>query len=275
MEKSAIEQIQQSTTAQAVNDAIEKHAEIAPCVAIPDGFKLEKLTDESECINHYKGSMTTESLVDFSAYTKEFDQDGATCFIDTEQMQAKTFINLGTTTDPQKGDFTATLKLKKTSEHQAIINSNGRELSQARMAEFIEDWHHCVTCHKNDDKLTVIDTKQAIKAIRSITIKATAEKTHTQEDFKANRSAMESIGCDTENGLPEIIKFTCIPYTELQEREFHLRLSIITTAQEPQLKMRIVALEATEEEMAKELLEKIKTELSELKTKAFIGTFHP
>lgn len=275
MDKSAINEIQQANTTQQANKYLSGFCDTPPSIAIPQDFKIHTLTSESEGINHYKGEMNTDSLSDFSSYVKQFDQDGAACFINTDNMSAKTFLNLGTKEKPQKGDFTASLSLKKTAEYQATLDINGCNLSQSSLAEFIEDWNHCITCHKNDDASTSIDNKTAAKAIRSITISAEARKTFEDQDFKAERSALESISCDTSTGLPAIIKLSCIPYTELSERTFSLRVSLHQGSNEPSFKLRIVALESAKAEMAEELMEKLKDKFSELKTETFIGNFKP
>lgn len=275
MDQSAIKQIQQSNTVAAANEALEKQSNISPAIVIPENFKVHELQSNSPFIDHYKGDMNTDSLSDFSSFVEKFDQEGSICFINADNMRAKTFINLGTEKTPKKGDFIANLSLRKTSEYSALLGNNASARSQSELSEFIEDWQHCITCHKNNDDESLIDNKTAVKAIRSVTIRAEAKKTFEDQDFKAERSALESISCDTENGLPAIIRFTCIPYTELNERTFNLRVSIQTGKSEPTFKLRIVALEAAKEDMAQELMEKLKDKFSKLKTDTFIGGFQP
>ncbi|EIS9346266.1 DUF2303 family protein, partial [Escherichia coli] len=64
----------------------------------------------------------------------------------------------------------------------------------------------------------------------------------------------------------------CIPYEGLGNREFTLRLSILTSEQ-PVLVLRIVRVEAAEEEIAKEFRDLLKERFEEEDILTFIGTF--
>ncbi|ENE9728944.1 DUF2303 family protein, partial [Escherichia coli] len=63
-----------------------------------------------------------------------------------------------------------------------------------------------------------------------------------------------------------------IPYEGLGNREFTLRLSILTSEQ-PVLVLRIVRVEAAEEEIAKEFRDLLKERFEEEDILTFIGTF--
>ena len=50
--------------------------------------------------------------------------------------------------------------------------------------------------------------------------------------------------------IPATILFTCNPYHGLDDREFVVRVSILTGGDKPKISLRIVKLEANEEDMA-------------------------
>ena len=72
---------------------------------------------------------------------------------------------------------------------------------------------------------------------------------------------MESVEAKTKDIMPVAFEFKCVPFEGLKERPFKLRLSIIT-GDRPVLVLRIIQLEAVQEEMANEfrdlLVEKFK-----------------
>ena len=65
-------------------------------------------------------------------------------------------------------------------------------------------------------------------------------------------SAMEKIEAKNKESLPSLIKFQCVPYHHLSLREFHVRLSVLTSGEKPMISLRIVKLEQMEEDIAEE-----------------------
>ncbi len=62
---------------------------------------------------------------------------------------------------------------------------------------------------------------------------------------------MESVEAKTKDIMPVAFEFKCVPFEGLKERPFKLRLSIIT-GDRPVLVLRIIQLEAVQEDMANE-----------------------
>ncbi|MCV1684551.1 DUF2303 family protein, partial [Escherichia coli] len=97
--------------------------------------------------------------------------------------------------------------------------------------------------------------------VRKITIEANQTADFEDNDFSGKRSLMESVEAKTKDIMPVAFEFKCVPFEGLKERPFKLRLSIIT-GDRPVLVLRIIQLEAVQEEMANEfrdlLVEKFK-----------------
>ncbi|EFO1746967.1 TPA: DUF2303 family protein, partial [Escherichia coli] len=179
-------------------------------------------------------------------------------------------LNLGTIDEPGHADNTATLKLKKTAPFSALLSVNGERNSQKSLAEWIEDWaDYLVGFDANGD---TIQATKAAAAVRKITIEANQTADFEDNDFSGKRSLMESVEAKTKDIMPVAFEFKCIPFEGLKERPFKLRLSIIT-GDRPVLVLRIIQLEAVQEEMANEFRDLLVEKFKDSKVETFIGTF--
>ncbi len=155
-------------------------------------------------------------------------------------------------------DNTATLKLKD-STVLALLSVNGERNSQKSLAEWIEDWADYLV---GFDANGAIQATKAAAAVSKITIEANQTADFEDNDFSGKRSLMESVEAKTKDIMPVAFEFKCVPFEGLKERPFKLRLSIIT-GDRPVLVLRIIQLEAVQEEMANEfrdlLVENLKT----------------
>ncbi|EFA1376509.1 DUF2303 family protein, partial [Escherichia coli] len=141
---------------------------------------------------------------------------------------------------------------------------------QKSLAEWLEDWADFLTAYDSDGN--VLDIKQAISAVRRLTIDAKRSAEYEEQNFSGSRSVMESVEAKSKEIMPATFRFECIPYEGLGNREFTLRLSILTSEQ-PVLVLRIVRVEAAEEEIAKEFRDLLKERFEEEDILTFIGTF--
>lgn len=253
MDKSAVEQIQQSHTAAATNVALDKANLDRPVVAIPDSFHLEDLEHMMPERARMRGTMTTTNLPAFVEYCEQRNNDDSTCFVDSEGMAAKAIFNLGYPTNPGHADYTARLELKKTAEYRALTEIDGRQLSQKQAAEWIEDWADFLTAF--DAEGNDIPLSRVVAAVRRLTIEASRKEDHDTQDFRASRSALESIEARSDDGLPAGFRFRCVPYLALSARDFEIRLSILTGGDAPKLVARLRRLEAIEQDMGNEFHE--------------------
>jgi len=207
-----------------------------------------------------RGSMTTQSLEAFAAYTKAHAEVGASVFVAPATMAAVAVLNLGTPLLPGHADNTATWKPRQTAAHAALMavvrtdHNTQRSLSQTQMAEWLEDWADVVTC-KNDD--ADIETKRAIAAVRAITIESARKVESVQAQLSVESSAFESVKANSKNDpLPTHIVFKAAPFDGFAERTFVLRVAVHPVDKGPTLSLRIARQEWHEEETAKELADK-------------------
>ena len=71
--------------------------------------------------------------------------------------------------------------------------------------------------------------------------------------------------------IPTYIYFKCVPYQELSERLFVMRLGVQTGGDKPTITLRIAKAELHQEEMASELADKVRDALK--KFPVHIGTY--
>lgn len=211
--------------------------------AIVLGEKVVSLEHLQAARSRYRGEFKTSVLSEFAIYLKA--NAGGIGFIDPKSCYAKTYLNLGTAETPGHADWTATLELEPTAAYAALLAVNGKQHSQKALVEWIEDWSGNLRGTDNSP------ISNAVAAIRELTISAKSDVTHTDKDFGAKRSALEEIEAKSTARIPTHINFMCEPYLGFQQRDFILRLSIIT-GEKPALTLRIVSHEANVEDIAKE-----------------------
>ncbi|MDN2661814.1 DUF2303 family protein [Psychromonas sp. 14N.309.X.WAT.B.A12] len=270
MEKEAIKQIQESANIPAIIDQLKALDTKAPCIVTPDNFNVKNLESYMEHRTNYRLAMNTNSLADFIAYSQKYQQEGATCFINAEQMRANTVFDLGTEIAPGHQQHSSTLSLEKTAQYKAILNTNGDRLSQKNASEFIEDWGDFITVYSSDGE--VIQNPIAAKRLRDLTIETAREINSKVEDFSESMSAMERIEAKGKELLPNKIQFICKPYSGLAEYNFTIRVSILTGGDKPQLGFRIIQLEAVQEKIVNEFKEALTNAFEENKIETFIGS---
>lgn len=222
----------------------------------------------------FRGRYATDSIESFADYVKANADATAPAagFIDTSNMSAKVFFNLGNEANPGHADWTGTLALKPTPEYAAMLAVNGKKLDQRAMVEWIEDWaNHIVPI---DAEGQAIKPQKALGAIRKLTIKATSESTHQDKDFGARRSAIEDIEATADDGIPYALGFSAIPYAGLAQRSFTLRLSVLTGGDKPMLVLRPIGLESAVEAIAQEFRQVLAAQIGDA-AKLVIGTFTP
>lgn len=271
-------------TVDALNQITATHAAAAgrelnthtPAILLPEHYSVQQLEKLQEFRSRFRGSMTTTSLPDFCAHVQrrvenKGPDDVADGFIDADTMSCKVFFNLGDEESPGHADDTASLKLKPTAAFAAVRGLAGQRLSQSQLAEWIEDWASFlrVVGTQGED----IPVGVAVQKIRTITVKATAERTSTESNFSAGRSTMDQIEAAHAEQQPADLLFTCSPYEGLSPRTIVLRLSIIT-GEKPTLVARWVQQEAQEEEIAQEFKEVLRSDIGRI-ANLTLGTFSP
>ncbi|HDU2616186.1 YfdQ family protein [Proteus terrae] len=270
LDGNAISQIQNMAVASLSLDAIEKS--LCPAIVLPNDFKVSSLENLQEGRFRFRGEMKTTSISDFVKYSiKNAIDEGVSCFIDADEMSAETIFNLGTIGEPGHADNTAVVKLKQTAPFTALLKMDGVKYRQKELAEWLEDWRDYLMAFDADGN--VLDIKQAISAVRRITIESTRSAEHEDADFSAKRSVLENVEARSKDVMPTAFQFTCTPYDELKERSIKLRYSVLTGGDVPVLVLRIVQLENLKEQIAQEFRNLLCDEFDESEIETFIGKF--
>ncbi|MCX2589499.1 YfdQ family protein [Proteus penneri] len=270
LDGNAISQIQNMAVASLSLNAIEKS--LCPAIVLPNDFKVSSLENLQEGRFRFRGEMKTTSISDFVKYSiKNAVEEGVSCFIDANEMSAETIFNIGTIGEPGHADNTALVKLKQTAPFSALLKIDGVKYRQKELAEWLEDWRDYLMAF--DAEGNVLDIKQAISAVRRITIESTRSAEHEDHDFSAKRSVLENVEAKSKDVMPTAFQFTCSPYDELKERSIKLRYSVLTGGDVPTLVLRIVQLENLEEQIAQEFRNLLCDEFDESEIETFIGKF--
>ncbi len=245
-DKSAIETLQQA-------ENIRAAALITPAgsIALPPDWKLHDVQHLQAAPARHKGTFTTPSLNSLAAYLAE---RATPIFIQADKGQATAILNAGNATEPGHADDLATWEPEETAAHQALGKATGSTLSQQALAEFCEDWIGNLTFYRDAE---TIPPRQAIAAIRAITIETAKKAESTVAQLSAARSTFESVAATSKEPLPTHIYFKCAPYANFTERTFACRLAILTGGTAPALRLHIIQEEVHTEEIAQEFIAKI------------------
>lgn len=248
------------------------HGLACPTALLPDGTSVESLERFSLERFRFRGAMTTTSIDDFARYSKGYASasDPARCFIDADNMTARSVFNIGTLDNPGHADNVASITLKKTAPFRALLQIDGQRLKQKQIAEWLEDWSDYLLAFDADGNTMQIS--QAAQAVRRITIQQATQQDHETSDFAGKKSLMQSVEASSKDVMPVAFEFKCVPYEGLGERRFSLRNSLLTS-DEPCFVLRIVQLEAQEEEIANEFRDLLISKFDGESVETFIGNF--
>lgn len=243
-----------------------------PTALLPDGTGVESLERFSLERFRFRGAMSTTSIDDFARYSKGYASasEPARCFIDADNMTARSVFNIGTLDNPGHADNVASITLKKTAPFRALLQIDGQRLKQKQIAEWLEDWSDYLLAFDADGNTMQIS--QAAQAVRRITIQQATQQDHETSDFAGKKSLMQSVEASSKDVMPVAFEFKCVPYEGLGERRFSLRNSLLTS-DEPCFVLRIVQLEAQEEEIANEFRDLLISKFDGESVETFIGNF--
>lgn len=245
---------------------------------IPNGTIIKALEKYNKHRDNFRGEFTTKSINSFIEYNKHQQCDNATCFINSNEMLAKTIFDLGTKEAPLHCLHSANLELDKTSDYKSLLRVIGF-VDQKKLSDFIEDWNDNITCYaeiKHDDTQEVIANKLAVQAVRKVKIESSTEIESEVGDFEGKQSILEQAVAkagDYSKKLPSLILFKCAPYNGLKEYVFTVRVSVITSNSQPTFSLRIINHEKQCDEMVEEFMSIITDKLSDTDIKTYIGNF--
>lgn len=260
-DKETLTALQESCSITFAAGALAGSPDTLDITALPSDFKLHDLEAFLPTRRRARGMMTTGNVNAFVKYATDHMEEGATVFVDQDNMQATAVLNLGTPSDPGHADNKATLKPEKTAAYKALLmHANGAGYGQKAIAEFLEDWADNIKCFAGEGE---VKTSQAVAAVRKITIEGMRKVESTEQALSASKSAFESVSASSTETLPTLILFACKPYADIEQRGFALRLGVLTGDATPKVNLRISKLEEHQEEMAEELAALISSEFND------------
>lgn len=264
MDKTTLQQI--SALAVAATREIETDF---GAVMLPEGIKLQNLEQFQAHRNQFRAAFSTQRFGSLIEYASANAQENAQCFIDQEKMSAEIVFDMGNREQAGHAKHRAILAMKKTAAYKALCSINGQRCSQRDFSDFLEDWGDHLTAYHQEEEISI---KNAVQAVRKMTIDYARNEEHELSDFAAKKSAMESVEAKSSLQLPTTLVFNCNPYSGLDTRAFILRVQVLTGSGEPVLTARLVQAEQIEEAIATEFAEKLSEALSETSIKVNIGT---
>lgn len=254
-----------NAAAAAVGAATTIRTHAAGIVHLPAHFTQHDLESAMPTRRRARGTMTTARLDDFAAYVAAHSEAGAAAFVNPDKMQASAVLNLGTPGAPGHADNLAIYQPPTTAAYDALRAmcsdpTNTRKHSQTKLAEWMEDWADAIACQGTDG--AELATPLAISAVRAITIEATRKGESVEGQLSTERSALEAVKASARTPLPAFIRLRCAPYLGLNERDFILRLSVYPDDKAVSLGLRLARAEWHREEMAAELVDKVRQALA-------------
>lgn len=267
--KEALEHLEENKTTETINNQIQKLGVCSSLLALPEDFTIKNLEAYNSFRDNYRFQFATKSIADFVAYCKEFDQDGAKCFINADDMRAKTFIDIGTENGPLHQDHNATLDLQMTAAYKSLLSHTQRPLTQKEAANFIDDWAENLKVTGLDGD--AIPAAHASQRLCDLTIDQVKEVQSKVGDFNESMSRLEKIEARNSTLLPSLIYFEAEPFHGLATRAFNVKLSVLTGGDKPAVMLRIIKLESQQEDMGVEFKELIVDHFKDAQIKTFIG----
>lgn len=223
MDKTAIQEIQANAAALQLGSRV-KDTEV-PVAALPKDFAIHSLEQYQAFRARFRGQLSTQHVVSFVSYHKQAGA-AAPVFIDPSCMKAVAIFDLGDVDAPMHAEHRATLEMEKTAPYRAFVAFTQKTgHAQRDMAEFVEDWRQYITAF--DDEDAEIPVKNLIATIRRLTIESARKVDSTEGNWSSSKSALEKIEAKSEAGaMPKALVFTCQPYKDLPDQEFHFRIGL-------------------------------------------------
>lgn len=221
-----------------------------------------------------RGAMSTEFVAPFAEYVAAHAQPGTTVFINANDMSAQAVLNFGSNALPGHCDNITNVELKETAAYKAMTRLLMSAMSQRDLAEWLEEWGAMVMVREgHEPDAPVLDLKSCINAVRNVTIKAVKDAESAVGNFSQTRSALEEISMQAKADakLPPFLHLKFQPYQELVERTFIVRVSAITSRDEPLFRCNLLAAEQHQEDMANEFAQVVCTHFDQLTLPDGIG----
>jgi uncharacterized protein YfdQ (DUF2303 family) len=237
-------------------------------------FKLADLEQYRAQRRRFRGKFETQGLEAFIDYVgARFDTNAAhktPIFIDRERMNARCYLDIGYIPEPGHCDHVASLSLPKTPEFLAFHKANSNTYDQQGIVELLEDWGHLMTFENS--KGESLEKGKVINAFRKVSIDDLTSIDSEKQEHSSQVGVMSKVTVKNAERLPAVITWRLTPYDGLDERNLDMRVSSLTKSG-PSFRLRAMALDAAEQEIAEEFANKIEAELPDLE--CLLGTFSP
>ncbi len=265
MNGEAVKQIQETS---GIPEVIKQLSALKGVALVPDGMALRSTQEFGEVATHYVQSFVTSSIPDFIEYNEKFGSEHATCFVDSDEMKARTIFDLGEPLTPGHKKHDARFVTKQTAAFTDLLDIVNQNLSQKKAAEFIESWGDIIKVSSVSGSMP---TAEAAKSIRDMTIDSARSVSSQVSDFGAKMSAMEEIEARNKDKIPAEFVFSCVPFWGFESRKILVKISIITGEEKPMLNFRVFLKEKLMEDLGEELKEIFVNGLQESGIDLFIG----
>lgn len=277
MDASAIKQITANANPASVVSSDDK------VVAVSENYKLASLEKFHANRYRFRGTFSTVSIPDFRTYCNSMidgDRFDGDCFVDGDKLSATTFFNLwekdGASTPgrntPGHADNLAKLTLPRDAIYEMILIKEGEHNSQLKFSDWIEEWRDRIMPVDFDGVEYPVNT--AISAVRNVTIESINNRDHVQHSLGSSKATMEKIDTKSAQQLPHSLLFRCTPYDGLSDINLQLRVSIITSRDDPVFTYRILRHDEVKQSIKQEFIGRLASGLDDLIT-VNLGSFTP
>lgn len=275
-----IEKIQKLSEAQQASLIEQLGREVlqADLAVKAEGVSLVNLEQYKEHRDNMRGSYSTDSIGEFHNYCKDQLETFThfPVFVDGPEMQAKAIIDYGTADLPGHCRFNATVQLERTALYKALLNKiHETRYTQRDMAELLEEYaSHVDVIVETDKGKEPVALPKALAAIRSMSVDNVRNVSSEQNSYSESASVLEKQSVNANSIKPVAFSFTCMPYNELKERTFLVRMSPITR-DGISFSLKVLTLEETQEDIAQEFKAKLAEGFEGTEVKTFMGEYSP
>lgn len=233
-------------------------------------FMLADLEKYRAQRRRFRGKFETPGLDAFTRYVGERHQGGPPVFIDRDAMAARCYLDIGRVHEPGHCDHVASLVLPKTPEFTAFLRANGKTYDQDGIVELLEDWGHLMSFENS--KGEVLELRKVLHAFRKVSIDDLTSIDSDKQEHSSQVGVMSKVTVKNAERLPAVIAWRFVPHEGLDKRDFAMRVASLTKGG-PGFRLRAMALDATNAEIAEEFAGRIKEALPDLE--CLQGTFSP
>nr|WP_284047829.1 DUF2303 family protein [Halomonas gemina] len=237
-------------------------------------FQLADLEKYRAQRRRFRGKFETQSLAAFNAYVQaRFDANAprqTPIFIDRDAMSARCYLDIGHVHEPGHCDHVASLVLPKTPEFTDFLRANGNTYDQDSIVELLEDWGHLMVFENS--KGESLELRKVLHAFRKVSIDDLTSIDSDKQEHSSQVGVMNKVTVKNAERLPAVITWRFAPHDGLDERDFAMRVASLTKGG-PGFRLRAMALDATNAEIAEEFAGRIEEALPELE--CLQGTFNP